>query len=292
MKTTDKTSITVRTDIKAPIYKVWNFLTLPSHIINWNFASNDWKCPWAKNDIREGGKFAWRMEAKDGSFGFDFGGQYTKVVPNKKLEYKLDDGREVKISFEEKDKHTIVTEIFEAETENPVDLQKTGWQAILNNFKKYVEVTGNFETLHFEVVINASPEKVYSHMLSEKHYGEWTSVFNTTSHFVGSWEKGSEIRFIGTDEDGKTGGMISKIEENIPNRFVSILHIGIIHDGKEITESAEIEEWAGAHENYTFEKQNGQTLLKIDLDSNQKFKDYFTETFPKALERLKAICEE
>lgn len=290
--TKEKTTIKIEVNVTAPVKKVWNFWTQPNHITHWNFASDDWHCPWATNDARKGEKFVWRMEAKDGSFGFDFWGVYDEVDICKLITSTLGDGRKVKIVFSPEGNSTKITEYFEAEDENPVEMQRTGWQAILNNFKKYVEATGNFETLHFELRINASPEKVYSIMLGEKHYGDWTSVFNPTSHFEGSWEKGSEIRFIGTDKDGKTGGMISKIEENIPNRFVSILHTGIIHDGKEITEGAEIEEWSGAHENYTFEEQNRQTLLKVNLDSNQQFKDYFMETFPKALERLKTICEQ
>ncbi len=139
MKAEEKILITVETNTNAPIEKVWNYWTQPEHITQWNFASDDWCCPWAKNDAREGGKFVWRMEAKDGSFGFDFSGTFIKVIPNELIEETLDDGRTVKISFKENGNQTQVIEIFEAETENPIELQKSGWQAILNNFKKHVE---------------------------------------------------------------------------------------------------------------------------------------------------------
>jgi|LSQX01.2.fsa_nt_gb uncharacterized protein YndB with AHSA1/START domain len=292
MKTDKKTLITVQAEIKASVEKVWKCWTKPEHIIHWNFASDDWHAPWAKNDLRKGGKFSWRMEAKDGSFGFDFEGEYTIVKPYNYIEELLGDGRVVKINFEKKEDKIVITETFEAESQNQVEMQKNGWQAILNNFKKYAETPARLETIHFEILINATPRTVYSRMLDKKFFNEWNSVFNPSSNFEGSWLKGSKIRFIGTDKDGKTGGMVSKIEENIPNKFVSILHLGIIMNGEEITEGHEVDDWAGAHENYTFENHDGNTLLKIDLDSNQMFKTYFSETYPKALEQLKSICEQ
>ena len=147
------------------------------------------------------------------------------------------------------------------------------------------------ETLHFEISIKAPAMKVYQVMLDEKTYKEWTSVFNATSQFVGSWEKGSKVLFVGTDEKGETGGMVSRIKENIPGKFVSIEHLGILAGDKEILEGPEVEGWAGALENYTFTEKNGETLLGVDLDSNQEFKDMFSDLWPKALEKLKAIVE-
>ncbi len=185
-----------------------------------------------------------------------------------------------------------MVETFEAEEQNPIEMQKNGWQAILNNFKKYVETSSRLETISFEILINAAPEKVYSTMLDKKFYNEWTSVFNPSSSFEGSWEKGAEIRFIGIDKDGSKGGMISRIEENVANKFVSIHHLGIILGGVEIMEGPEVDEWVGAHENYTFESKGKTTLLKVDFDTNQMLKTYFKETYPKALERLKLICEQ
>jgi uncharacterized protein YndB with AHSA1/START domain len=135
-----KPQITVQVIIKAPIQKVWEFWTEPKHITHWNFASEDWHTPKAENDLRVGGRFLTRMEAKDGSFGFDFGGTYTKVDPLKQIEYTLDDDRKVLINLASEGEETILTETFDAEDVNSLELQKTGWQAILEHFKEYVEL--------------------------------------------------------------------------------------------------------------------------------------------------------
>lgn len=131
--------ITVTALINAPIKKVWNCWTAPEHIINWNFASDDWCAPSAENDLRIGGKFKSRMEAKDGSFGFDFEGIYTDIKQHEQIAYMLGDDRKVKIEFVLKDNQVEVVETFDPENENPIEMQQAGWQAILNNFKKYVE---------------------------------------------------------------------------------------------------------------------------------------------------------
>lgn len=291
MRTTENENVTVETLINAPVEKVWELWTDPKHIIHWNYASDDWHSPHAENDLRTGGRFVSRMEAKDGSIGFDFSGQYIRVEKHKIIEYNLDDNRKVKVTFASEGNQTKLTEIFEAEQSNPVQLQKEGWQAILDNFRKYAEASGKLEPLHFEIEINSDVEKVYQTMLDENTYKEWTAEFNPTSKFVGSWDKGSEIRFLGTDKDGNVGGMLSRIRENIPNNFVSIEHVGMIHGDREITSGAEVDGWAGALENYTFRQVNGSTLLSVDIDVNQEFKSYFIETWPKALKKLKSICE-
>jgi hypothetical protein len=155
-----------------------------------------------------------------------------------------------------------------------------------------VESSGELEMLHFEILINATVEKVYRTMLDEIPYEEWTEVFSPGSHYKGSWEKGSKILFLGPDKNGEMGGMVSRIKENIPSKFVSIEHLGIVQNGKEVTTGKDIESWAGSLENYTFEQVNGNTLLSVDMHSNQEFKAYFLETWPKALNKLKAICED
>lgn len=139
METQNKEIITVANTINAPVEKVWEYWTKPEHITQWNNASDDWHTPRAENDLRVGGSFSSRMEAKDGSFGFDFGGIYDAVKNNEYIEYTLGDGRKVKINFTGNDNSTKVTESFEAEAVNPVEMQRGGWQAILDNFKKYTE---------------------------------------------------------------------------------------------------------------------------------------------------------
>jgi len=139
METQNKTVITVETLVNTPVGKVWEYWTEPEHITKWSYASEDWHTPHAENDLRPGGKFSSRMEAKDGSFGFDFGGIYDAVKTNEYIEYTIGDGRKVKINFTEEGDKTKIVESFEAENTNPEEMQKAGWQAILNNFKKYVE---------------------------------------------------------------------------------------------------------------------------------------------------------
>jgi uncharacterized protein YndB with AHSA1/START domain len=134
----DKT-ITVETTIKAPVSKVWDYWTDPKHITQWYYASDDWHAPYAENDLWVNGKFRTRMAAKDGNSGFDFEGVYNNIIKNEKIEYTIPDGRKVVITFSDMGGETRIVEEFEMETINPYELQKGGWQAILNNFKKYVE---------------------------------------------------------------------------------------------------------------------------------------------------------
>ncbi len=134
-----KTAITVEAMVNAPVEKVWRNWTKTEHITQWNNASDDWHSPHATNDLRAGGKFSTRMEAKDASMGFDFGGIYDDVKINELIAYTLDDGRKVRIGFLPTSNETKITETFEAEDMNSIELQKGGWQAILDNFKKYTE---------------------------------------------------------------------------------------------------------------------------------------------------------
>lgn len=132
-------TISVEALINAPSEKVWELWTGEEHICRWNAANDEWHTPTATNDLKVGGKFSYRMEAKDGSMGFDFKGTYTKVEPNTLIEYSLDDERKTSIIFDDQDEGTLVTETFEAEDSNSIKMQQQGWQAILNNFKNYAE---------------------------------------------------------------------------------------------------------------------------------------------------------
>ncbi len=134
-----KTPIQIETIVHAPIEVTWKAWNEPVHIVNWTHASDDWHTPHAENDLQVGGKFVTRMAAKDGSVSFDFAGVYTSVEPLKTIEYVMSDSRKVKISFEKNGEETKVVEVFDPENENPVEMQLGGWQAILNNFKKYTE---------------------------------------------------------------------------------------------------------------------------------------------------------
>lgn len=131
--------ITVSVKIEAPMEKVWNYFTQPAHIVNWNFASDDWHTPYAENDLTVNGLFKYTMAAKDGSFSFDFWGNYTQIETHKTIAYTMGDGRKAILHFSENNNQTEIVELFDPENENPEEMQQFGWQSILNNFKKYVE---------------------------------------------------------------------------------------------------------------------------------------------------------
>ena len=151
--------------------------------------------------------------------------------------------------------------------------------------------------LQYKVTVNAPASKIYDLMLgisNKSTYEQWTALFNPTSTYDGSWDKGSKMLFIGVDENGDKGGMVSKIAENIPNRLISIQHYGLMQAGKEITEGPEVEKWANGFENYTFLENNelpGTTTVIVDLDTTEEFIDYMNENYPAALDKLKEICE-
>jgi uncharacterized protein YndB with AHSA1/START domain len=134
-----KTIVTVRASVNAPIEKVWKNWITPESITKWNNATPDWHTPRATNDFRKGGKFSYRMEAKDGSMGFDFEGTYDRITENKQIDYTIADGRKVKIGFTSDGTKTEIIESFEAENINSIEMQRNGWQSIMDNFKKYSE---------------------------------------------------------------------------------------------------------------------------------------------------------
>lgn len=133
------TKVTIEAIVSVPIAKAWNYWNKPEHITQWNFAHESWHCPSSENDLRPGGNLKSRMEAKDGSFGFDFEATYDEVIDHKRIVYTIADGRRVETEFSDLGGKTQIVTVFEAESENPVEMQKGGWQAILDNFKKYTE---------------------------------------------------------------------------------------------------------------------------------------------------------
>ncbi len=288
--TYNKINLTVKALIKAPIEIVWEKWNLPRHIVRWNSASTDWHTTYSENNLQPGGKLISRMESKDGSMGFDFTGTYTDVEKYKKISYEIADGRLVEVEFKQNGDHTEVVEHFEAETTHSPEMQKAGWQAILDNFKRYVEKSGP-NLLYFEEVIDATPDQVYQSMLGKETYPLWTSVFFPGSNVRGNWEKGEKIFFVAPGENGQMEGMVSRIKENIKEKYVSIEHLGFVRGDQEVTTGAEVEAWAGALENYSFIPQEGKTLVIVDMDSQGEHDDYFNEAWPKALKKLKEIVE-
>ena len=148
--------------------------------------------------------------------------------------------------------------------------------------------------IHFTTTIKAPVNLVFDKMLGltdKASYEHWTAAFNPTSSYEGNWEQGQKMLFVGVDENGEKGGMISRIVAHEPNRFVSIQHYGILKGEVELTEGEEVVEWAGGLENYTFEETNGTTTVRVDLDTAEDFLDYMNETYPLALAKLKKLCE-
>lgn len=149
--------------------------------------------------------------------------------------------------------------------------------------------------LQYQISIQAPVSKVYDSMLgltNKSSYEQWTAMFNPTSTFEGDWKKGSKILFVGVDEKGEKGGMVSRIVENIPHQFVSIQHYGLVKAGNEITSGPDVEKWANGFENYTFKENNETTIVTVDIDTVYDFEDYMNESYPKALAKLKEICED
>jgi hypothetical protein len=146
-------------------------------------------------------------------------------------------------------------------------------------------------TKHYSILINADKQKVWNTMLADKTYREWTAAFHPGSYYEGSWEKGSEIRFLGVSDEGKLHGMFSRIKENDKYNFISIEHLGIIKDGVVDTTSEEVKKWAPSFENYTFTEKDGKTELIVDMQIDPEYEAVFEGMWQKALKLLKAICE-
>ena len=144
------------------------------------------------------------------------------------------------------------------------------------------------EKLKFNAEINASPYKVWKILWDDATYREWTSAFAEGSHAITDWKEGSKVLFL----DGKGQGMVSRIAELIPNKYMSFEHLGEVLNGVEDTTSDKVKSWAGAHENYTLEDINGKTMLYIEMDTTEEYKDYFLPVWPKALEKIKHIAEQ
>lgn len=146
--------------------------------------------------------------------------------------------------------------------------------------------------LNFSIMINAPVLKVWNMMLEDKTYRIWTEEFSPGSHYIGNWEQGSKILFLGPSNDGKLAGMVSRIKENKLHKYISIEHLGEVYDGVEDTTSDRVKVWTGSLENYTFIDKEGKTELLVDMDINEEFKEMFEGMWPKALQKLKELCEE
>jgi uncharacterized protein YndB with AHSA1/START domain len=237
--------ITVSVTVHASVSKAWNYYTNPIHITGWNFASDDWCCPWAKNDLQVGGLFSSRMEARDGSEGFEFGGYYTEVQTETMTKYIMGDPSKIsdtdriaEVRFEKLgENETKVTVEFQPETENPIEMQQGGWQSVLDNYKKYVERIN--ET---EITIKARAEKVWKAITTSQGVESYLPGMKVVS----SWNVGSEVEYTCYNKDGSImmwndNEMIWKgvITELAPNKRYVVEYNGSTGIEKEIYELSE-----------------------------------------------------
>lgn len=290
--------------IAKPKSEVWNYIKLLRNQENFGV--------WYRMDSA----MTKHYEGTDGTVGFIYtwesqkvgnGKQtVTNIMEGEKIESQLDFGfgepANAYLSAEEKSANeTLVKWGISGKTPYPWNLMSLffdmgkDFDQGLQNLKEILEAQKT-TTMEFKIEINAPVAKVYRTMLgldNIKTYEEWTAAFNPAhaSTYEGSWAKGSKIRFIGTDENGKRGGMLCEVAENTPNEFVSLIPYGLIEGDREITSGAEVEKWSGGHENYTFAENNGITTVTVDLATFSDFTSFFEEVYPKALERLKEISE-
>ena len=222
------------------------------------------------------------MEAKDGSFGFDFEAIYDEIKAGEGFTYSFGD-RKATVEFNSVGNQTEIKIVFDPENDNPIEMQKGGWQAILNSFKSYVEnLKLEFKKVSFSIQINASKQKVWEALWSEANYGQWTSVFGEGNKAISDWNEGSKIQFVANDG----GGLFSIIEKNVINEQIIFKHLGELKNGEEIPN-----EWSGAREKYFLEEINGTTTLRVEMDTKEECTDYFNDAFPKALQIIKQISE-
>ena len=287
MKTDNPAPITIEATVNAPVEKVWKLWNDPLHIKQWSAASEDWHTPRSAIDLRIGGRFASTMAAKDGSMAFEFGGIYTNIKEHRLIEQKLDDERKVKVEFKPDGGKTKVVEAFDAESTNPVEMQRAGWQAILDNFKKHVERLNEYEQLDFSITINAPKKKVWDIMLGAETYKEWVSAAWPGSYAEGKWEPGGTLCFFNPEKSGTK----VKLLEHRPYTFSKAEHISSFNKGVEDTTSETAKSWIGSTESYLFSEKEGTTSLEVTMHVPPAWAGMFKADWLKALKKLKAICE-
>ena len=284
--TTTTTTITIEALINAPVEKVWELWTNPVDITNWSTPSPDWHTPRAMHDLKPGGEFVYRMEARDGSFGFDFGGRFDVVKPGHQLAYTMGDGRKANILFTQQDGKTKITETFDPENENPIEFQKAGWQAILDNFRKYAE---RVVLVEFQVRVNASKKHVWETMLHPATYNEWANAGWPGATYEGTWAEGEEVKFVSASGEGTLATLVA----HKPYDLSHAKHMAVLLKGGAEDRDSELAlGWIGTHERYTFTEEDGVTALTVTITTTPEWAAMFSDGWPKALNKLKVMCEQ
>jgi uncharacterized protein YndB with AHSA1/START domain len=283
--------ISVSVRLQLPPQMVWKLWNDPAQMVRWNAASDDWHTPVADNDLRVGGKLQTRMEARDGSFGFDFEAVYEVVDAPNRLVYRLGDGRGVELDLRAEGEETVLTQRFEPEKEFPVELQQQGWQAILDNFKRWAEAYRGVTAVHFAQEVRMAPSALAELMLQELPYRYWTAVFDPSSHYVGDWKEGSTVDFLCDLPDGRQRGTRALVANFRPGQYIRLVHQGLVEGDTFINSGAEAEAWLGLNEIYSFSPREYGCLLTVDVDVPEKYADYLTTQWPLALARIRELAE-
>ncbi len=272
--------------IKNSLDKVWEYWTGQPFISQWYSASDDWWTPWVNQNFQVDQGFVYRMEARDGSMGFDFSGVFTEIVDHEKIVYVLEDGRKVLTTFEERDGRILLKQAFDAEDQNSAQMQKDGWQAILNHFKSFCE--GDQIEMSFRTVLGTNPNRVWEYLTLPRLYEEWAIAFSEQPKFVGQWVEGGTIDFI----DFQEGGTRVQLDKVKPFEKLYMTHIAMIDGQAGIVEDhPEAPTWVGTKENYDLELVGKETILTIHIMCHPKYVDYLRNSWEKAVKLMTHVIK-
>lgn len=268
-----KTTLQVSTDVAADPASVWTRFTVPGHIMQWNFASEEWHCPAAENDLRPGGVYRTRMEARDGSQGFDFEGVYDEVVPESRLAYTLTNGRQVKTEFSDQNGRTRVTTTFEPEDSFPIEVQQAGWQAIIDNFRRYVESEPE-RMVREQVTIDTPADTVWSIITHPRYARELGQQFDKNAYVRSDWQLGSAVEFVYEPERIAATGTISELKP------LELIRIDFDFDG------------FAYYESFHFSSTEGQTILTAEAGPYTHARDEHATVWSNWLQKVRELSEQ
>jgi len=278
--------ITVSIEINERLDLVWEKFTRADHIVNWYFASPSWHAPSANVDFVDGGMFSIRMEAWDKSFGFDYKGKFQRITPMKSIQYILEDQREVLTSFTEYESAVKITQTFESEDANNLELQKQGWQATLESFKRYVET--DFLIFESHIDIHASQEVIWDSITQLEKYQIWTKAFSENAIFHGQWRQGETLDFITPNR----GGTRVLVDALIPNNSIHLVHTAVITpDNQSDSTSPSAKPWVNTIENYELINKDNIVTFVAHIECHRSFYDFMKSSWDKALVDLKSYNE-
>lgn len=272
--------ITIGVQIEKQVDIVWSYWTKAAHIKHWYFASEDWWVPWVEQQFEVGHKFIYRMASKDGKMGFDFTGRYTDIKANESITYVLEDDREVITTFEVIDDTVYLKQVFETEDDSSAEMQKQGWQAILNQFKGYTE--SDWIRFTLQKHMETTPEVVYHYLTDNDKYMSWAHVFSDDSKFYGDWVEGGEITFV----DHRESGTVALVENIIPNELIHMKHIKLLKGDSLDETSDEALIWIGTLERYELHKSEDGVLVDVMIECHESYVGFIRDSWIEALNEI------